>query len=134
MVAGLSGVGSAALPRGYAFGARPGMGPRRRCSLKDMLRDQPAGRAPAMSSSSQQAAESAQILVQRLLTFARRQPLSPTAVHLPDLLAGMEALLASTLGPRITLSTDLPADLPPVHADANQLELAILNLAIMMNP
>lgn len=77
-----------------------------------------------------QAAETAQILVQRLLTFARRQPLSPTAVNLPDLLAGMQALLASTLGPRVTLATDLPADLPPVRADANQLELAILNLAI----
>ena len=77
-----------------------------------------------------QAAEAAQILVQRLLTFARRQPLSPTAVDLPDLVAGMQALLASTMGPRIALSVDLPADLPAVRADANQLELAILNIAI----
>ncbi|ETI63912.1 histidine kinase [Sphingobium sp. C100] len=77
-----------------------------------------------------QAAEAAQILVQRLLTFARRQPLSPTAVDLPDLLAGMQPLLASTVGPRIALSVDMPMDLPAVHADANQLELAILNLAI----
>ena len=73
-----------------------------------------------------QAAEAAQILVQRLLTFARRQPLSPTAVDLPDLVAGMQALLASTMGPRVALSVDLPA----VRADANQLELAILNIAI----
>ncbi|WP_372859405.1 ATP-binding protein [Sphingobium lactosutens] len=77
-----------------------------------------------------QAAETAQTLVQRLLTFARRQPLQPTAVDLPDLLAGMQALLASTLGPRVTLSVDAPISLPAVHADAHQLELAILNLAI----
>ena len=77
-----------------------------------------------------QAAETAQTLVQRLLTFARRQPLQPTAVDLPDLLAGMQALLASTLGPRVTLSVDAPGSLPAVHADAHQLELAILNLAI----
>ncbi|HUD94775.1 ATP-binding protein [Sphingobium sp.] len=77
-----------------------------------------------------QAAESAQMLVQRLLAFARRQPLQPTAVDLPDLLAGMQALLASTVGPRVTLSVDAPTSLPAVHADAHQLELAILNLAV----
>ncbi|MGB3927781.1 MAG: ATP-binding protein, partial [Sphingobium sp.] len=77
-----------------------------------------------------QAAETAQTLVQRLLAFARRQPLVPTAVHLPDLLAGMTALLESTLGPRITIGMDVPAHLPPVHADGHQLELAILNLVV----
>ena len=77
-----------------------------------------------------QAAESAQTLVQRLLTFARRQPLAAKAVELPGLLAGMQALLTSTLGPRINLSIDLPRRLPAVHADAHQLEVAILNLAV----
>src|SRR3546814_5277361 len=64
-----------------------------------------------------QAAESAQTLVQRLLTFARRQPLTAKAVDLPDLLGGMGALLASTLGPRIALSVDLQPLLPPVRAE-----------------
>lgn len=77
-----------------------------------------------------QAAESAQTLVQRLLAFARRQPLQPTGVDLPDLLAGMGALLASTMGPRVTLAVHAPQSLPAVHADAHQLELAILNLAV----
>ncbi|MEA3387904.1 ATP-binding protein [Sphingobium sp. CCH11-B1] len=77
-----------------------------------------------------QAAETAQTLVQRLLTFARRQPLQPTAVDLRALVAGMQALLVSTLGPRIDLSIDLPDDMPPVRADAHQLELAIINLAV----
>ncbi|BBD97081.1 hybrid sensor histidine kinase/response regulator [Sphingobium amiense] len=77
-----------------------------------------------------QAAEAAQTLVQRLLAFARRQPLQPTAVDLRALLKGMESLLVSTLGHRVSLRIDLPEDLPPVHADAHQLELAILNLAV----
>ncbi|QGP78695.1 ATP-binding protein [Sphingobium sp. CAP-1] len=77
-----------------------------------------------------QAAETAQTLVQRLLAFSRRQPLLPTAVDLADLLDGMQALLASTLGPRITLSIAVPQSLPPVRADGHQLELAILNLVV----
>lgn len=77
-----------------------------------------------------QAADSAQTLVQRLLAFARRQPLATRAVGLSDLLSGMQDLLGSTLGPRIALSIDLEPALPAVHADAHQLELAILNLAI----
>lgn len=77
-----------------------------------------------------QAAESAQILVQRLLAFARRQPLSPTAVDLTDLLEGMKALLVSTIGPRIDFSIELSQELPMIHADRHQLELAILNLVV----
>ena len=77
-----------------------------------------------------QAAESAQTLVQRLLTFARRQPLTARAVDLPNLLEGMQALLTSTLGPRIALSIDLQPMLPAVRADAHQLEVALLNLAV----
>jgi signal transduction histidine kinase len=93
-----------------------------------------SGRAPdrveKTAGMAMQAAESAQTLVQRLLTFARRQPLQPTAVALPEMIAGMEALLHSTLGPRITLTIDMASDLPPVRADAHQLELAIINLAV----
>lgn len=77
-----------------------------------------------------QAAESAQSLVQRLLTVARRQPLVAKGVDLRDLLSGMQALLGSTLGPRIRLSVDLQPMLPNVHADAHQLEVAMLNLAV----
>lgn len=77
-----------------------------------------------------QAAETAQTLVGRLLAFGRRQPLQPTAIDLTTLLAGMRGLLASTLGPRIALSIDLPPSLPPVRADGHQLELAILNLVV----
>ncbi|MFD1107525.1 ATP-binding protein [Sphingobium olei] len=93
-----------------------------------------SGRAPdrleRTAAMAMQAAETAQTLVQRLLAFARRQPLQPTAVDLASLVAGMQALLVSTLGPRIDLSVELPDDLPPVRADGHQLELAIINLAV----
>lgn len=77
-----------------------------------------------------QAAETAQTLIKRLLAFARRQPLQPTAVDLIDLLKSTQALLASTLGPRVNLNIELPEALPAVHADRHQLELAILNLVV----
>ncbi|WP_084584015.1 PAS domain-containing protein [Sphingomonas azotifigens] len=75
-------------------------------------------------------AERASTLVQRLLAFARRQPLQPAPVDLAALVDGMVPLLASTLGPKIALSVTKPEVLPPARADANQLEMALLNLAV----
>lgn len=75
-------------------------------------------------------AERAKTLVQRLLAFARRQPLQPTAVDIRQLVDGMAELIASTSGPRIKLEIDVAPDLPPARADSNQLEMAILNLAV----
>jgi PAS domain S-box-containing protein len=77
-----------------------------------------------------QSAERAKTLVQRLLAFARRQPLQPTSVDVKRLVAGMADLIASTSGPQIDVRVQLPDDLPPAVADANQLEMAILNLAV----
>jgi PAS domain S-box-containing protein len=76
-----------------------------------------------------QSAERAKILVQRLLAFARRQPLQPTTVDLHDLVRGMTGLIATTIGPQIELHTAL-SHVPPVKADPNQLEMAILNLSV----
>jgi CheY-like chemotaxis protein/two-component sensor histidine kinase len=75
-------------------------------------------------------AERAKTLVQRLLAFARRQPLQPTAVNVPDLVRGIARLLESTIGPRINLLLELDEALPPARADSNQLEMALLNLAL----
>lgn len=77
-----------------------------------------------------ESAERAKTLVQRLLAFARRQPLQPTAVDLPKLVHGMADLIGSTLGPRIEIRLEIAPDLPPARADANQLEMALLNLAV----
>lgn len=77
-----------------------------------------------------QSAERAKTLVQRLLAFARRQPLQPGPVDLAELVRGMVELLASTSGPRIRIETRLESPLPFARADSNQLEMAILNLAV----
>ena len=77
-----------------------------------------------------QSAERAKTLVQRLLAFARRQPLQPTAVDVARLVQGMTGLISSTIGPTIDVRTDITEDLPPAKADLNQLEMALLNLAV----
>ena len=77
-----------------------------------------------------QSADRAKTLVQRLLAFARRQPLQTVAVDLAVLIGGMSELIGSTVGPGIDLHVDLAANLPPANADANQLEMAILNLGV----
>jgi signal transduction histidine kinase len=69
-------------------------------------------------------------LTQRMLAFARQQDLKTSSADLGALLRGMEELLDRTLGPQIALRFDIADDLPPARVDANQIELAILNLAI----
>jgi PAS domain S-box-containing protein len=77
-----------------------------------------------------QSADRAKILVQRLLAFARRQPLQPSAVDLAPLVRGMADLVASTTGPQIKVVVDAAEGLPLAKADPNQLEMAILNLSV----
>jgi PAS domain S-box-containing protein len=77
-----------------------------------------------------QSAERARILVQRLLAFARRQPLQAVSVNMAQLVEGMTELIGSTLGPAIKLDVDISADMPAAKADPNQLEMALLNLAV----
>ncbi|ACL61141.1 response regulator [Methylobacterium nodulans] len=69
-------------------------------------------------------------LTQRLLAFARRQELRPQTVAVAGLVEGMRGLLERALGPGVDIVTLLPADLPPIRIDANQFELALLNLAV----
>ena len=68
-------------------------------------------------------------LTQRMLAFARRQELKSEPVEIPALVQGISGLLRSSLGPSVVLETRFPADVEPVMADVNQLELALLNLA-----
>jgi PAS domain S-box-containing protein len=77
-----------------------------------------------------QSAERAKILVQRLLAFARRQPLQPTGVDLAKLVEGMADLVGRASGARVKVQLDVDHALPPVKTDPNQLEMAILNLAV----
>ena len=77
-----------------------------------------------------QSAERAKTLVQRLLAFARRQPLQTRAVDMAGLVSGMAELVSSTSGPQIRIRADIAEDLPRAIADHNQLEMAILNLCV----
>jgi DNA-binding response OmpR family regulator/two-component sensor histidine kinase len=76
------------------------------------------------------AAERGSKLTAQLLAFSRTQKLSLQPVDLTQLFDGIEDLLQQSLGPTIDLVTTLAPHLPHVLADTNQLELAILNLAI----
>ena len=69
-------------------------------------------------------------LTQRMLAFARRQELQLMPLDVRDVVEQMTNLLQSSLGPSIRVETNFPPELPNVIADANQLELALLNLAI----
>ncbi len=75
-------------------------------------------------------AERAAALTHRLLAFSRRQPLDPRPVKVNGLVAGMEDLLRRTLGANIELELVLAGGLWMTLCDANQLENALLNLAI----
>ncbi|GIQ72124.1 hybrid sensor histidine kinase/response regulator [Bradyrhizobium sp. RD5-C2] len=77
-----------------------------------------------------QGAERGASLTQRLLAFARQQDLRAVPVDLGALVRDMSELLERSLGPRITLRLDIPDGLPAACVDTNQLELAVLNLAI----
>jgi len=78
----------------------------------------------------QRAGERAAVLTAQLLAFARRQPLDPRPVEINRLVAGMSNLLRRTLGEAIRIETRLASGLWWVSADANQLENALLNLAV----
>jgi signal transduction histidine kinase len=87
-------------------------------------------RAQRLTAGALQAAERAKTLIQRLLAFARRQHLQARAVDIRRLLDGLRDMLARTLGPHIELSIRVDADVPAAKVDPNQLELALLNLAV----
>jgi signal transduction histidine kinase/CheY-like chemotaxis protein len=98
----------------------------------DLLKRRNVGdeRAQRLIDSALEAAERARTLVQRMLAFARRQPLQKRAVDLAALLENLHALLGSSVGSRVRIVFDIAADLPMALVDANQLELALLNLAL----
>ncbi len=75
-------------------------------------------------------ANRASALTHRLLAFSRRQPLDPRPVRANPLIGSMEDMLRRTLGEIIDLDLILAPDLWVTRCDANQLESAVLNLAI----
>ena len=75
-------------------------------------------------------ARRAESLTQRLLAFSRQQPLDPKPTDLGRLVTGMSDLLRRSLGEQVTVETVLGGGVWRANADPNQLELAVLNLAV----
>jgi PAS domain S-box-containing protein len=69
-------------------------------------------------------------LTAKLLAFARRQRLTPRALDPVALLRELEPMLRRTLGEAVQLRVDVPPSLPAAHADATQLDAALVNLAL----
>ena len=84
----------------------------------------------ARCQSARQASERAATLVQRLLAFSRQHPLEVKAVDVNRLVQGMSELLRRTIGETVTVETVLAGGLWKTAVDPNQLENAILNLAV----
>jgi signal transduction histidine kinase len=96
--------------------------------LEKRLPDDP--RSHRLLQNALQGAHRGAALTQRLLAFSRRQELKPEAVDIPRLVSGMKELLERALGRTVELQTQFQSMLPPVLIDANQLELALLNVAL----
>jgi signal transduction histidine kinase len=77
-----------------------------------------------------QSVESAATLTHRLLAFSRNQPLDPRIIAPDELIRSMTELLRRTLGEKIDLETRFSDSIWHIRADPNQLESAILNLAV----
>ncbi|MDR6114681.1 MULTISPECIES: PAS domain-containing protein [unclassified Sphingomonas] len=87
-------------------------------------------RARRAATNAMTGAKRAATLTQRLLAFSRRQPLAPQSVDAVRLVDGLSDLLTRTLGEQVSLVIEAAPDLWPAEADTNQLESAILNLAV----
>jgi signal transduction histidine kinase len=96
--------------------------------LEKRLPDDP--RSHRLLQNALQGAQRGAALTQRLLAFSRRQELKPKAVDVPSLMGGMKELLERALGHGVELRTQFQSGMPAALVDANQLELALLNVAL----
>jgi PAS domain S-box-containing protein len=90
----------------------------------------PDARTLQLLEGAMQGADRGATLTKRLLAFARRQELKPEAVEIQKLVPDMLDFLRQSVGPSISIMVDIPPDVAPVKVDANQLELALMNLAV----
>ena len=101
-------------------------------ALQRHLRDEThdTGRLQRSADNAMRGARRAESLTQRLLAFSRQQPLAPESVDVGRLVSGMSDLLRRTLGEAVAVETVLSGGLWRAHADPNQLEVALINLAV----
>jgi len=69
-------------------------------------------------------------LTQRMLAFARRQELNLVPIDIPNMVRGMTDMLQRALGATFAIETRFPLSLSQIKGDTNQLEMALLNLAV----
>ena len=98
----------------------------------DYLAKQPLSdpKAKHFLTAARESADRGAALTKRLLAFARRQELRPEPVDVQRLSEGMAEMLQRSLGPTIQIEMEFDRDLALISVDPNQLELAILNLAL----
>ena len=96
--------------------------------LRKRLPDDP--RAVALLENAAQGAQRGTTLTKRMLAFARNYELKKEVTGVPELVRGMTELLQRSVGPSYSVETRFPLALKPVEVDANQLELALLNLSL----
>jgi signal transduction histidine kinase len=100
-------------------------------SLNYLAKSPPADpKAQRFLTAARESAERGAALTKRLLAFARRQELRPEAVNVQALAGGMQEMLQRSIGPTIQIALQCETGLPLIRVDPNQLELAILNLAL----
>ena len=98
----------------------------------DLIQARAAGneRLQRLAANAMEAARRGAKLASQLLVFSRTQRIQLAAVDLNELLNGMSVLLAQSVGPAVTINIALDAQARVVRSDANQLELALLNIAV----
>lgn len=96
--------------------------------LRKRLPDDP--KSTALLENAVRGAQRGTTLTKRMLAFARNYELNKEVIAIPELVRGMTDLLQRSIGPSYNLETRFPLSLKPVEVDANQLELAILNLTV----
>ncbi len=99
-------------------------------SLRRRLAERNEPQLERLASSAHRGAERGALLVHRLLAFSRNQPLEPKAVSVNTLVTGMSDMLRRTLGETILIENVLAGGIWTTFVDTNELENALLNLAI----
>jgi PAS domain S-box-containing protein len=90
----------------------------------------PDPKAAVLLENAMQGAQRGATLTQRMLAFARKQDLRLEGVDIAGLVCGMTGLIERSIGPSVQIRTRIAIGLGPALTDANQLEMALLNLAV----
>ena len=97
-------------------------------ALKKLVADDEKGRRAA--DAIELATKRGAALTRQLLTFSRRQTFRLTLTKLSERIEAFRTMLATSLGASVRLVTDIPGEIWPVHIDASEFELALVNLAL----